>query len=109
MLTMRLAAPPIAWRDSNAMLEMGRVLIVGAGATAAVAARRLRREGVSAERIVVWEALASVGGRFRSEMSSKDGGLTDTGAQYLTRVAACAVGEQGSAGDDMHEDIYKEL
>lgn len=61
-----------------------RILIVGAGLTGAIVARRLLKSGVS--HVELWESAGVVGGRMRSETWTSGGAemLTDTGAQYIT-------------------------
>jgi len=66
------------------------VLVVGGGLTAASAVRSLRRV-LPAERILVWEASASLGGRFCTDdlaLPSGTSAVADTGAQYVTSTDA---------------------
>ena len=87
-----------------AMAASPSVLVVGGGLTGAAAGRALTRllpEG----RVVVWEALDCLGGRFHTEVT-RDGGACDTGAQYITvtddeavaRMNAPVLNELSSAG-----------
>lgn len=79
-----------------------RVLIVGAGLTGTIVARRLLRSGVS--HVELWDSAGVVGGRMRSEVWTASGAdlLTDTGAQYVTMA-------EGVQAIPAHAELFSEL
>jgi predicted NAD/FAD-dependent oxidoreductase len=84
------------------MTPAPRVLIVGAGLTGAIVARRLLRSGVS--QVEVWDSAGVVGGRMRSEVWTANGVdlLTDSGAQYITMA-------EGVQAISAHSELFSEL
>ena len=79
-----------------------RVLVVGAGLTGAIAARRLLAS--HAVHVELWDSAAAVGGRMRNEVLTTDGHhlLTDSGAQYITMA-------EGVAEIPAHSELYAGL
>ena len=66
------------------MLQASSVLVVGGGLTGSVASRALCRLLPVGSKVIVWEALDVIGGRFHTETTADGSGLCDTGAQYVT-------------------------
>ena len=79
-----------------------RVLIVGAGLTGALTARRLRQQ-LPLAHLVIWDAAPAAGGRMRCERAL--GALTDSGAQYVTQVVSS---EGAVANRAVHEELQEQ-
>eukprot|EP00930_Biecheleria_cincta_P097282 TRINITY_DN89002_c0_g1_i1.p1 TRINITY_DN89002_c0_g1~~TRINITY_DN89002_c0_g1_i1.p1 ORF type:complete len:513 (-),score=69.98 TRINITY_DN89002_c0_g1_i1:98-1636(-) len=62
----------------------GRILVVGAGATGACTALRLRSRLGSGARLVVWEKARGAGGRMSTNRQDSIGVRADMGAPYLS-------------------------